>query len=176
MNLSFSIEASHQILINTIDHTLSKKVDLEVQIASWVSLILICISNGYLIQTMKNQMKSGLDWLIMMDSVLYIINCIPLIRFGIGFSFAGHTPLCLLFTFLTYFTNTANRLITVGISIYRYVIVVRYSSMQTKSQRDFLTRNIFSAILWISLTLTGFAIKVKDAYAPYNRKKKSSIS
>ena len=140
MNSNFSIESSHQISITTIEHSLSNRIGLEVQIVSWVSLILINICNGYLIHVMKNQMKTQMDWLIMMDSVLCIMNCIPIIRFGTGTLLVDNTSLCVFLTFLTYFINAANRLVTVSISIYRYFLVVKYASMQEKSQRDILTQ------------------------------------
>ena len=123
-NTSFGPSHLNQIIITATEHSLSNRSDLGVEIASWVSLILIYISNGYLIHVMKNQMKSGMDWLILMDSVLCIISSIHIIMFG-HLVDIENPSLCFLITFFLYFTTIANKLVTVSIGYYRYVFVVK---------------------------------------------------
>ena len=72
------------ITIDEIEHSFQKEISTQVQILSWISLILINASNGYFIYVIKNKMNSLLDWLILMDCILCIFNCISIIKLGIN--------------------------------------------------------------------------------------------
>ena len=171
MNISTGPSDINTIAINNIEHRFPRDISIQVQILSWISLVLINTSNGYLIHVIKNRMKSLLDWLILMDSILCILNCIAIIRVGIvGTSFSDKIPMCFLFSLFGYFINVSNRLVTIGISIYRYVFVVHHIKMRDKIQRDIFTHTLFSAIILTSFALTGFAIYYKDSYKHYQSK------
>ena len=117
------------LTINEIEHSFQKEISTQVQILSWISLILINASNGYLIHVIKNKMNSLLDWLILMDCILCIFNCITLIKHGIIGKSLENIPMCFFFNLNSYFINVSNKLVTIGISIYRYVFVVHYINM-----------------------------------------------
>ena len=112
------------ITLDNIEHSFPGETSIQVKILTWISCILIILSNGYLIHIIKNQMKSTMDWLILMDSILCISSCIPIIRLGIFGPLS--TPFCFKIIFFFYFTTVSDRLVTMGISIYRYVLVVHH--------------------------------------------------
>ena len=133
-----------------------------------MSLILINLSNGYLICVIKNQMRSTLDWLILMDSILCILSCISIIRLGILGPLS--TPFCFIITFLSYFISVSNKLVTMSISIYRYVLVVHYMKMREQINRKTFNVTLFSSIIFPSIVLTGFCIYYRENYMNYQCK------
>ena len=160
----------NRIAINNIEQRFPREISIEVQILSWISLVLINTSNGYLIHVIKNRMRSLLDLLILMDSILCILNCVSIIRLGIvGTSFAENIPMCFIFSLFGYFINVSHRLITIAISVYRYVFVVHHIKMGDRIQRQLFTHTLFSAIVLTSVALTGYAIYYKDSYMHYQR-------
>ena len=160
------------ITIDEIEHSFQKEISTQVQILSWISLILINASNGYFIYVIKNKMNSLLDWLILMDCILCIFNCISIIKLGINSNsfFVENIPMCFFFNLTAYFINVSNKLVTISISIYRYVFVVKYINMQNQTQRQTFTQTLISAMIMIPLTMTGYCIYYMDHYKLYNSK------
>ena len=156
------------ISIDEIDHFIPKETSIQIKILAWISLILINLSNGYLIYVIKTQMRSALDWLILMDSILCILSCISIIRLGILGPLS--TPFCFIITFFSYFISVSNKLITMSISIYRYVFVVHYMKMREQINRKIFNVTLFSLIIFPSIVLTGFCIYYRDEYINYQRK------
>ena len=158
------------ITIDDIEHSFQGKTSTLAKILTWISLIFINAINGYLIHVIKNKMNSLLDWLILMDCILCIFNCISLIKHGIFGKSLENIPMCFFFNLNAYFINVSNKLVTIGISIYRYVFVVHYISMHNQNQRQIFTQTLISAIIIIPLTMTGYFIYYVDHYKPYNSK------
>ena len=171
MNFSIGINGLHILTFDSIEHSFSSEISIQVQILAWASLFLINLLNGYLIHVIKNKMNSTLDWLILMDCILCILNCIPIIHLGIiGTSFKDDVPLCLFFNFSGYFINVSNRLVTIGISTYRYVFVIHFIKMEDRFQRQIFIDILFSVIILTPTFLTGYAIYYRDSYQLYQRK------
>ena len=164
-NISIGPANISVITIHNIEHFFQAEASILVKMIAWVSLILIILSNGYLIHVIKNGMKSALDWLMLIDSFLAISNCIPIIRLG----FLRHSaiPFCFILTFFTYFTNVSNRLVTIGISIYRYILVVHHMKMRDKIRKQIFLQTLFSAIIFPSSFLTGYSFYYRDNYKLY---------
>ena len=102
-----------------------------------VSILLILTTNGSLIFfIMKQLTRTFLDWMVVFDSVLCIINAQTIAT--IGFKFHSF---CYLNIFVAYFVNIANRLLSLGIVIYRCVLVlVSRLELQTKVMRFHIHR------------------------------------
>ena len=156
------------ITIDNIEQSFPGETRIQVKTLTWISCILIIFSNGYLINIIKNQMKSTLDWLILMDSILCILSCIPIIRLGIFGPLS--IPFCFIIIFFFYFISVSNRVVTMGISIYRYVLVVHHMRMREKINRQIFNNILFSAIIFPSLVITAFSIYYRDNYVNYKRK------
>ena len=166
------INTFDEITIDNIEHTFPSEISINVQILSWITLILINTSNGYVIYIITKQLKTALDWLFLMDSILCIFNSIPVIRLGI----VGHSVyvnlsynsiLCTFFTFYSYFVNLLSRLITIVISVYRYIFVVKYDIVQDPVKRQIIIRSLFSAMFYIAVFQTGYGIYYKNSYKLY---------
>ena len=170
MNYNISLGPSNldEIIIDDIEHIFHRKISIYHQILSWISLILINMSNGYVIYIMKPQIKTPFDQLILMDSVLCVFNTIPILRLTFFYqSFFSNAPLCALFTFFGFFTNVTQRLISLGIAVYRYFYVVKHTMVQTQVQNKLFKTVLFSAIIIMSIVDTVDAFYRRETYKHY---------
>ena len=78
----------------------------------------------------------------------------------IGFKFHSF---CYLNIFVAYFVNIANRLLSLGIVLYRCVLVLVVGGVQTPQRRRLLSATIGS-ILSLALGLTAAAVYYKEAF------------
>ena len=125
-----------------------------------VSILLILTTNGSLIFfIMKQLTRTFLDWMVVFDSVLCIINAQTIAT--IGFKFHSF---CYLNIFVAYFVNIANRLLSLGIVLYRCVLVLVVGRVQTSQRRRLLSASILGSILSLSLALTAAAVYYKEAF------------
>ena len=91
-----------------------------VQLVQWLSILLIVSSNGCLIYfILRQQNKTFLDWLVIIESSLGFNQCFTVLVVG-----SRIRSLCLFSPFNAYFVGILNRLLNVGIVIYRFVFVV----------------------------------------------------
>ena len=115
-----------------------------------------------IIFTLNQGSKTFLDWLIIFDCFLCLGNLhvlIILIRLSdddIGF--------CVFHVFLMFFFNLCNRLLTLGIAIYRFTLVLGSTLVFTTYQKKVLEIFIPLFILVISILLTGWAIYYREDY------------
>ena len=114
--------------------------------------------------------KIFLDWLILFDCFLCLSDCIGIL--GMNFDHLG--VFCNFYVFFEYFKNLNNRLLTVGIAIYRFILVVGSSLVWTKYQRRVFERLIFNSILFFTLYMTGLAVYYRDNYKMFLGNNKSS--
>ena len=76
---------------------------------------------------------------------------------------SGRFPnVCMILTDLAYFTNISNRLLTCGIVIYRYVLVLQSSWVQSPYHRRAFENLIFISILVAAVTLTVWSVVLQD--------------
>ena len=149
------------------EHHFTDKVSIAVQILSWTSPLLIYLTNGFLINiTMKQRNKSALDMMMLMDSILCIFNSLVIIRTGLlaTSSYEDSLVACYFFNFFNYFVTTFNRLVNVGIVVYRFVFVLQHSFVQGHCQRKKFIQILFSSMFVTSTVLTGFSAYYKDSY------------
>ena len=141
-----------------------------VKIFSCISISLIYFSNGYLIAFILKQAKAktGLDWLIIIDSALCICSTFGILRSVIyNTEKIGNIHLCSLFIFLYYFINVSNMINTICITLYRYVFVVKYDVLQERAQRKVFEQTLISSIFLIPAVFTGYAFYYKNSYFYY---------
>ena len=116
-----------------------------------ISILIILSTNGYLLYLIKNQpSKTILDWMMFIDSILCICNVISILGIGLR-------RFCWVLPFFGYFINICNRLLTVGIVIYRYIFVVKSSMVWTSQQRRAFSTLIFGTIFISTAVSTGWA-------------------
>ena len=91
-----------------------------VQVLQWLSILLIVSSNGCLVNfILRQQNKTFLDWLVIIESSLGFNQCFTVLVVG-----SRIRSLCLFSPFNAYFVGILNRLLNVGIVIYRCVFVL----------------------------------------------------
>ena len=91
-----------------------------VQVVQWLAILLIVTSNSSLIYfILRQQSKTFLDWMVIIDCCLGFNQCFSVLVVGSRIrSFCYFSP------FNGYFVSILNRLLNVGIVIYRFVFVV----------------------------------------------------
>ena len=118
-----------------------------------------------IIFTLNQGSKTFLDWLIIFDCFLCLGNLhvlVILIRLS-----ADDVGFCVFHIFLNFFLNLCNRLLTLGIVIYRFILVLGSSLGFKSCRKKVLEIFIPIAILFISLNLTGWAVYYREDYRHY---------
>ena len=140
----FSPFCDDRIIIDDIEHSFPKSNTLILEkILSVITLILINTTNGGLINVIMSKPKSALDWMMLIDSFLCVLNSVVIIRQGIIVTtHPDNVPLCVLFNFF----------------------VIRYTFVERNLQRQIFVQSLFLAIFITSFALTGYAIYFKDLY------------
>ena len=107
--------------------------------------------------------KTFLDRLVVMDCGLCLINIIVLIlsEDKSGVDDLGY---CEFFEFLFFKVNLINKLLTVGIVIYRFTLVICSALVQTPQQRKSLEYCILTFIFMTSFNLTSWAFYYREEY------------
>ena len=119
-------ETSEEIQIGEIEHLFEANRgiinDLHSKIfvaAALVTFILIITTNGSLLQfIIKQPTKTFLDWMIVLDIILCFGNIIGVFRLVIGN--IEIIKWCNFLPFFLYFNSMSNKLLSIGIVVYRY--------------------------------------------------------
>ena len=163
MNITISKEDF--IKIETVEHCFPNQANTYVRILSFISMILIFSSNGYLINILRKQTSSILDWIMLIDLLIGIINSVRLVlNFVMGSVVLNNIPLCMILNFFNYYINVCNKLITMSIAVYRYVFVVKHEFVQDAVRRQSFSQTLFSSIFILSAVMTGYAVFFKEKY------------
>ena len=130
--LNITMSQGNSIVIETIEHSLASTVNVYVRILSLISLVMIFFSNGYLIKVIMKETVSVLDWMMIIDSFIGFFNSIRLVLNILnGSGVLNNIPLCIILNFFNYFINVCNKLLTIGIAVYRYVFVVKHNYIRS---------------------------------------------
>ena len=85
-----------------------------------------------------------------------------------GFGLRGDTiitwAICGCHIFFSFFIQLSNKLLTLGIALYRFILVLGSSLVWTQYQRKVFEKLILLTILLISVRLTGWAVYYRDDY------------
>ena len=121
------------------------------------------IMNDHRVQQIS---KTFLDKLVVLDCGLCLINIIVLIPFN---DITGVDDLgsCEFFVFLLFKVNLINKMLTLGIVIYRFILVICSSLVRTQQQRESLENCILMFIFLTSFNLTSWAFYYREDYRQY---------
>ena len=174
-------------MVDTLEHEFLSLGDdsmlLLLRLAQFITCGLILATNVPMIMfIMKQGSKTFLDWLIVIDCLLCLSN-LHVIALGpknnkinewngIMEHYYGNSGFCFR-VFITLFCNLANKLLTLGIVIYRFTLVLGSSFLFSKKQIKVLEYIILLAILLTSLNLTGWAVYYREDYRHFLGKVKS---
>ena len=154
---------SEILIVDTLEHEFLTSGDdsllLLMRLAKFITCGLILGTNVPMIMFILNQgSKTFLDWLIVFDCFLCLSNLhvvILLHVLDVGFCYR---------VFLSLFCNLCNKLITLGIVIYRFTLVFGSSFLFSSNQKKVLEIIIFITIICTSFNLTGWAIYYREDY------------
>ena len=150
---------------------------LLLRLAQFITCGLILGTNVPLIMfIMKQGSKTFLDWLIVIDCLLCLSN-LHVIALGpknsitnewngIMEHYYGNSVFCFR-VFLILFCNLTNRLLTLGIVIYRFATVLGSAFLFSSKQIKVLEYFILITILLTSLNLTGWAVYYREDFRPF---------
>ena len=116
---------------------------------AFVSIIVILIINIPLLTIIHKQSLTFINMLIAAD--YFLCDGKGIVLFNIIIGPFNNPVFCLVSLTYSYLINLLNRLLSIGILVYRYVFVFRSSWVETKQQRK-----IFSIILCGAICSTAF--------------------
>ena len=152
-------------MVDRVEHEFltSASDDLMTQCCKFITCGLILGTNVPLIMFIMNQgSKTFLDWLIVFDCFLCLTNLHTVILFlHLSDFWSGF---CICHVFFNFFSNLCIRLLTLGIVIYRFTLVLGSSFFLSSNQKKILEKVILFVILLTSLNLTGWAVYYRDDF------------
>ena len=166
------------LTVEEIEHTFLKKGCLYHNFLVGIFVPLILVMNGYLLYFIFNDVskKSFIDWMVIFDTILCCMSIFQLIGNNQykAKTFLAFNSLVLVlprgsfivFTKVVvaigYFQFSSNRLLSLGIVIYRYVFVRKYAWVETPSKRWTFYFIISATILIPSLIITIWSVQLED--------------
>ena len=157
-------------MVDTLEHEFHSSGDdsmlLMLRMTQFITCGLILGTNVPMIMFILNQeSRTFLDWLIVFDCFL-CLNNLDIVMLLVNFSDFGD-GLCICHVFFSLFTNLCNRLLTIGIVIYRLTLVLGSSLVWTTYQRKIFEKMIVLVILLLSFFLTGWAVYYREDYKSF---------
>ena len=166
-------------MVDSLEHEFLSSGDdsalLMLRLAQFITCGLILGTNVPMILfTMNQGSKTFLDWMIVFDcflclgnlSVIMFLTYISVDNVGSGF--------CICHVFSNFFCFLCSGLLTLGIAIYRFTLILGSSFVFSSNQKWVFENIILLAILLISLNLTGWAFYYREDYKPFLGKVKIS--
>ena len=154
-------------MVDTLEHEFLSSCDdsmlLMLRLAQFITCGLIIGTNVPMIMFILNQRsKTFLDWLIVFDCILCLNNFFVVMLDIRSSDFEAE--FCIFRVFSSFFTNLCNRLLTVGIAIYRVTLVHGSSLVGTSYQRKRFEKILVIFLLLFSFYLTGWAVYYREDY------------
>ena len=135
---------------------------LSLQVASVLVCLLIISLNGTILKIiMRQERKTFLDWMIVIDSHLCIVTILPLAMFicNAPLTEAG----CTIKIGMMFFISIINRIVSVMIVIYRAIYVLMPRLVETQTKRRIFNVILFGSLSFLSVGSTlGMAIYRED--------------
>ena len=168
------------LMVDTLEHEFLSSGDdsmlLMLRLAQFITCGLILVTNVPLIMfIMKQGSKTFLDWLIVIDCLLCLSNLHVIalgprndkIKWnGIMEHYYGNSGFCFR-VFFAFFCNLTNKLLTLGIVIYRLTLVLGSSFLFSAKHIKVFEYTILLTILLTSLNLTGWAVYYREDFRPF---------
>ena len=173
------------LIVDTLEHEFLSSGDdsmlLMLRLAQFITCGLILGTNvPLIIFTMKQGSKTFLDWLIVFDCFLCLSN-LHVVALGLKNNKRNGSLLIHYYdsdvhfcfrVFFSFFCNLCNKLLTLGIVIYRFTLVLGSSFLFSPYQIKMLENLILLLILFTSLNLTGWAMYYREDYRHFLSKVK----
>ena len=162
------MEVMENLIIDTMEYEFRGPADSSVlqfnlRLAQIITCVLIvCTNVPMIIFIIKQGSKTFLDWLIVFDCILCLIN-LP-VFFILTRMDNENIGFCMFHVYSSFFLNLCNRLLSLGIVVYRFILVFGSSIVFTSHERKLIEITILLAIFLISSNLTGWAIYYRDDY------------
>ena len=162
------------LLVDTVEQEFRSSGDQStlffLRLAQFVTFGLILGANvPIIIFILKQGTKTFLDWLIVFDCFLCLLNLRVILALFFYRLLENNTmhsvfdaDFCTCHVFLSYFTNVCNRLLSLGIVVYRITLVLGSSFLVSSNQKKVLGKIVMLAIILPSLILTGFAVYYRE--------------
>ena len=166
---------SEILSVDNVEHVLPGSGDADTRLVlmrlmQGLTCALIIGTNGPMIKFIMSQgTKTFLDWLIVYDCFLCLSN-IPVL---VLLSDDVVHDFCAYHVFFAFFVNLSNKLLTLGIVIYRFTLVIGSSIVVTTHQKKHLENLILAFILFTSFYLTGWAFYYREDYRHFLGKDKN---
>ena len=172
-------------MVDTLEHEFLSSGDnsmlLLMRLAQLLTCGLILVTNvPMIIFTMNQKSKTFLDWLIVFDCFLCLSN-LHVVALGLKNNKRNGSLLIHYYdsdvhfcfrVFFSFFCNLCNKLLTLGIVIYRFTLVLGSSFLFSPYQIKMLENLILLLILFTSLNLTGCAMYYREDYRHFLSKVK----
>ena len=130
------------------------------RLAQIITSGLILGANLQIIIFIVNQgSKTFLDWLIIFDCLLCLTDLRIIILI---LNYSDFVDFCIYHVGLTFFTTLCSKLLSLGIVVYRFTLVLGSSLVFSTNQKKVLENIILFVILSTSLILTGGAVYYKE--------------
>ena len=151
------------LILETLEHKFLSSGDdsMLLLMAKFITSGLILGTNlPLIIFTVNQKSKTFLDWLIILDCILCLFNlrAVILLRNYLDYD----AVFCVCHVFFSFFTTLCNRLLSLGIVLYRFTLVLGSSFVFSSNQKKVLENIILLAILLPSLNLTAWALYYKE--------------
>ena len=147
-NLTFE-EVEH-FLGNWRDERHTPRQILFLQVTAILVSSLIFFLNGAIMKTiLKQEKKTFLDWMIVIDSCLCISSIIPLVM-HVSDSPPGEV-VCFIKVIMMFFMSILNRVLSVVIALYRTIYALKPSMVDTKTKREALNVILFGSLFILSV-------------------------
>lgn len=133
--------------------------------------ILITATNGPLVYVLlKQATKTFIDWLIITDCVLCILNIVMMtLMYALKIVMQKDVQVCYIM-FINIYLTYCKKLLTLGIVICRYVFILHSSLVETKRQRKTFVAFILTLIFFVPFVTTCVAVLYRDnAYLFLNK-------
>ena len=161
-NITCNLHLHHMEVVNKGIESL--EVTLPVVVASMVI-------NLYTASVITAKEKSGINSLIVSDCAVNVLSLVMFVANELPASFLRSDAWCTIFTFSDSVMNNWNRLVPVGIVVYRYILVCHAVTAMSFGERK-LWRIVITSLILLSLVNGGASVVPPEDHRFYMRCKR----
>ena len=159
---------SENLTLEEFEHALltDEWISVTLQVASLLVSLLIILLNGTIVKMiLKQEKKTFLDWMVVLDSHLCIGIILPL---AMLVSNSPHTEVvCVIKIGMMFFVSIANRIVSVIIVIYRAFYVLMPHLVETPKKRRLLNVTLIGVLCFLSVGSTLGMAKYREDYKSF---------
>ena len=159
---------SENLILEDIEHALLTEewISVTLQVASLFVSLLIILLNGTIVKMiLKQEKKTFLDWMVVIDSHLCISIIIPLAMFVLNFPHSEFD--CMIKIGLMFFVSITNRIVSVIIVIYRAFYALMPHLVETQTKRRILNVTLIGFLCFLSVGSTLGMAEYREDYKSF---------